>query len=62
MVPLYLFFSDLGWINTHLPFVVPSLFGHGLKGAIFVLIFIQFYRRMPSVLEEVARIDRAGPF
>lgn len=62
VVPLYLFFSDLGWINTHLPFVVPSLFGHGLKGALFVLIFIQFYRRMPSVLEEAARIDGAGPF
>lgn len=62
VVPLYLFFSDLGWINTHLPFVVPSLFGHGLKGALFVLIFIQFYRRMPNVLEEAARIDGAGPF
>ncbi|WNS43435.1 carbohydrate ABC transporter permease [Paenibacillus sp. MMS20-IR301] len=62
VVPLYLFFSDLGWINTHLPFVIPSLFGHGLKGALFVLIFIQFYRRMPNVLEEAARIDGAGPF
>ncbi|MFP4975510.1 carbohydrate ABC transporter permease [Paenibacillus sp. CN-4] len=62
VVPLYLFFSDLGWINTHLPFVVPSLFGHGLKGALFVLIFIQFYRRMPNVLEDAARIDGAGPF
>ncbi|MCL6604638.1 MAG: carbohydrate ABC transporter permease [Paenibacillus sp.] len=61
VVPLYLFFSDLGWINTHLPFVIPSMFGHGLKGALFVLIFIQFYRRMPNVLEEAARIDGAGP-
>lgn len=62
VVPLYLFFSDLGWINTHLPFIVPALFGHGLKGALFVLIFFQFYRRMPNVLEEAARIDGAGPF
>lgn len=62
VVPLYLFFSDLGWINTHLPFVVPSMFGHGLKGALFVLIFIQFYRGMPKVLEEAARIDGAGAF
>ncbi|OZB94309.1 carbohydrate ABC transporter permease [Paenibacillus sp. XY044] len=66
VVPLYLFFSDIpflhmNWINTHLPFVVPSLFGHGLKGALFVLIFIQFYRRLPHVLEEAARIDGAGP-
>ncbi|PLT46468.1 N-Acetyl-D-glucosamine ABC transport system, permease protein 2 [Paenibacillus pasadenensis] len=62
VVPLFIFFSDLNWINTHLPFVVPSLFGHGLKGALFVLIFIQFYRRLPSVLEEAARIDGAGAF
>jgi multiple sugar transport system permease protein len=60
VVPLYMFFSDLGWINTHLPFVVPAAFGHGLQGALFVLIFIQFYRRLPGVLEEAARIDGAG--
>ncbi|WP_110931993.1 hypothetical protein [Paenibacillus bouchesdurhonensis] len=54
------FCSDWGWINTHFLFIVPSLFGHGLKGALFVLIFIQFYRRMPSVLEEAVRIDGAG--
>ncbi|WP_199621610.1 carbohydrate ABC transporter permease [Paenibacillus alkalitolerans] len=62
VVPLYIFFSDLGWINTHMPFIFPALFGHGLKGALFVLIFIQFYRRLPAVLEEAARIDGAGPF
>lgn len=60
VVPLYMFFSSLGWINTHLPFVVPAAFGHGLQGALFVLIFIQFYRRLPGVLEEAARIDGAG--
>jgi multiple sugar transport system permease protein len=60
VVPLYIFFSDLGWINTYLPFLVPAALGHGFKGALFVLIFIQFYRRMPNVLEEAARIDGAG--
>ncbi|MBB3108796.1 multiple sugar transport system permease protein [Paenibacillus phyllosphaerae] len=60
VVPLFIFFLDLGWVNTHLPFVVPALMGHGLKGALFVLIFIQFYRRLPNVLEEAARIDGAG--
>jgi multiple sugar transport system permease protein len=62
MVPLFMFFSDLGWINTHYPFIIPSAFGHGLRGALFVLIFIQFYRRLPHVFEEAARIDGAGPF
>ncbi|TJY42164.1 carbohydrate ABC transporter permease [Cohnella pontilimi] len=62
VVPLYMFFSDLGWINTYLPFLVPSAFGHGLRGALFVLIFIQFFRGLPYQLEESARIDGAGAF
>jgi multiple sugar transport system permease protein len=62
VVPLYIFFSNLGWINTVFPFIVPSLFGFGLKGSLFVLIFIQFYRGLPYVLEEAAKIDGAGPF
>src|SRR6185312_12432512 len=33
VVPLYIFFSDLGWINTLNPFIFPALFGFGLKGA-----------------------------
>lgn len=62
VVPLYMFFGDLGWINTYLPFLVPSAFGHGLRGALFVLIFIQFFRGLPHQLEESARIDGAGAF
>jgi multiple sugar transport system permease protein len=62
VVPLYIFFSDLGWINTFMPFMVPAAFGHGLRGALFVLIFIQFFRGLPFQLEEAARIDGAGAF
>lgn len=62
LVPLFQQFSGLGWINTFWPFIVPSAMGHGVKGALFVLIFIQFFHRLPSVLEEAARIDGASSF
>lgn len=62
VVPLYIFYSDLGWINTIYPFLFPSLTGFGLKGALYVLIFIQFFRGLPQILEEAARIDGAGAF
>ena len=61
VVPLYMFYSDLGWINTLLPFIFPAALGHGLNGAIFVLIFMQFYRGLPSAMEEAAKVDGAGP-
>lgn len=62
IVPIYKLFSDLQWINTYYPFIVPPLFGHGLRGALFVLIFIQFFKGLPYQLEDSARIDGAGAF
>jgi multiple sugar transport system permease protein len=62
VVPLFQLFSDFHWINTFYPFIIPSGLGHGLKGALFVLIFIQFFHRLPSVLEEAARIDGASAY
>lgn len=62
VVPLYMLFSDMNWINTYLPYIVPPLFGHGLRGALFVLIFMQFFRGLPYQMEEAARIDGASAF
>lgn len=61
-VPLFLFFSNLKWTNTFWPFAIPALFGHGLRGALFVLVFMQFFRGLPHQLEEAARIDGAGAY
>ncbi|GAH84283.1 unnamed protein product, partial [marine sediment metagenome] len=44
------------------PFIVPSLFGQGLRGALFIYIFRQFFRGFPQELEDAARIDGAGGF
>lgn len=61
IVPLYLFFSKLGWVGTQLPIIAPTYLGFGLKGALFVFIFRQFYLSMPASLEEASLIDGCGP-
>lgn len=60
IISLYSLFKELGWINTFYPFIIPSFFAHGLRGALFILIFRQFFRSLPTEIEEAARIDGAG--
>lgn len=62
IVPQYLIFSELGWINTYLPFIIPSWLGNGFKGALFIFVFRQFYSSLPRELEEAARVDGCGFF
>lgn len=47
--------------NTPLTFYIPSLLGVGLKGGLFIFIYIQFFSGLPAELEEAAWIDGAGP-
>jgi ABC-type glycerol-3-phosphate transport system permease component len=56
MVPLFIIFKNLGWINTYWPFIVPSLFGN----AYFVFLLRQFFLTIPEELSDAARIDGAG--
>lgn len=58
-VPLFLLFSDLGWINSPLPLTIPNLFG---GGAVNIFLFRQFMRGIPFELEEAAKIDGANVF
>ena len=53
--------SSTNWLDTYLPFYVPEAMGMGLRGALFVFIFRQFFKGMPWELEDAARIDGAGP-
>lgn len=59
--PLYIFYSNLEWINTYLPMIVPTFFGYGLKGGLFIFLFRQFFAGLPYQLEEAAKIDGCGP-
>ncbi|MCW6007851.1 carbohydrate ABC transporter permease [Micromonospora sp. CPCC 205371] len=57
IVPQYILFSQLGWINTFLPLIVPKLLA---TDAFFVFLMVQFIRGLPRELDEAARIDGCG--
>jgi len=59
IVPQYVIFSAMGWINTYLPLIVPKFFG---VEAFFVFLIIQFMRTIPRELDEAASIDGCGHF
>lgn len=58
-VPLYILFSNLGWVNGPICMTVPSLFG---GGAITIFLFMQFMRNVPFEIENAAMIDGANAF
>lgn len=60
VLPLILMYREVGWIDTYFPMLVPALFGHGLKGALYVIIYRQFFSVLPKELEEAAKIDGAS--
>ena len=57
IVPQFVLFSRLGWVDTYLPLVVPALFGN----AFFVFLFRQWFRALPAHLFESAELDGANP-
>ena len=59
-IPRYILFSNYQIINTPLTQFLPAAFGQGIKGALFVLIFMQFFSSYPRALDEAAEIDGAG--
>ncbi len=65
IIPSYLTYSNIkwfggNWINTYYPLIVPTFFGFGLRGALYIFLFRQFYLTVPKSLEEAARIDGCG--
>lgn len=62
MIPQFLLFRELGWLDSSLPLTVPAfLSGNGFN-AFFVFLFRQYYLGLPKELEEAARVDGAGFF
>lgn len=60
ITPLYLTYSNLNWLDTYLPLTVPTFLGFGLRGALYIFLFRQFFLTVPKSLEEAARIDGCG--
>ena len=60
ILPLYLTYSSLGWLNTYLPLMAPTFLGYGLRGGLFIFIFRQFFIGLPADLENAAKIDGCG--
>jgi multiple sugar transport system permease protein len=58
LIPQYIMFNKLGWINTYLPLLVPRLGGQ----AFFIFMIMQFIRGIPRELDEAAEMDGAGRF
>lgn len=59
--PLYIQYSNWGWLNSYLPLLVPTFFGFGLNGGFFIFLFRQFFAGLPYEMEEAARVDGCGP-
>lgn len=57
IVPTFLLFRTLGWINTFWPLIVPSFFG---GGAFYIFLLRQFFMTIPRDLDEAAKIDGAN--
>jgi multiple sugar transport system permease protein len=57
LIPLYILFFRIGWLDTFLPLIIPHWFG---GGAINIFLIRQFFLGIPIELEDAARIDGAN--
>jgi multiple sugar transport system permease protein len=59
LIPLFVLYRNLDWVNTFYPLTVPAFFG---GSPLFIFLLRQYYMTLPIELDEVARIDGAGYF
>jgi multiple sugar transport system permease protein len=57
LIPQYIFFLNIGWVNTILPLIVPKFLAHD---AFFIFLMVQFMRSLPKELEQAAVVDGAS--
>jgi len=59
LIPLFVIYTKLGWINTFLPLIIPPLLA---RNPFYVFLFRQFFRTIPEELADAARIDGCSEF
>ena len=57
LIPQYVLFLNLGWVDTFLPLVVPKFLAFD---AFFIFLMVQFFRGIPRELDEAAMMDGCG--
>jgi len=56
LLPMFVVYKEIGWIDTHLPLIVPPLMANAFN----VFLLRQFFRTIPDSLIESGKIDGAG--
>ena len=59
LIPFFIIFDRLGWINTFLPLIVPRFLAHN---PFYIFLMRQFFRGVPQDLSDAARIDGCSEF
>ena len=59
VVPRYILFNRLGWVDSYLPFIVPAFFA---TYPFFIFMLVQFFRSLPREMEDAAIIDGCKSF
>lgn len=57
LIPQFVLFRHLGWLNTFYPLIVPSFFGNAFN----IFVIRQFIARIPTSLDDAAKLDGLGP-
>ena len=58
LIPRFVLFARIGWINSYMPLLVPTFFG----APFFIFLFRQFFRAIPRDYFDAAEIDGCSPF
>ena len=59
LIPQYVLFRQLGWVDTFLPLIIPKFLA---ADAFFIFLMVQFFRGIPRELDEAAAMDGASPW